>query len=68
MGHTTVCHWCKESLTFVIGKGWVHPEGGLYAMRCPDCGWTGAPYPSPRECPRCGGNNMRDDHCAMPVG
>jgi hypothetical protein len=61
----SVCHWCGQNLKFVAGRGWVHPEGGTYMMRCPDCGWTGALYPSPMDCPACGGHGLRDDHCVM---
>jgi len=25
-----ICLWCREELTFVWGKGWVHPDGNLY--------------------------------------
>lgn len=59
------CMWCKQELRFT-GRGWVHAEGGTYMMRCPDCGWRGAPYPSPTACPRCGSRNVRDDHAALP--
>jgi primosomal protein N' len=61
-----ICRWCEQPLRFVTGKGWVHQEGGIYAMYCPHCGWRGAPYPSPSRCPRCGSNQVRDDHCALP--
>lgn len=36
-------------------------------MCCPDCGWMGTPYPSPMDCPKCGGRNLRDEHCVHPV-
>ena len=65
MSSATVCLWCGQGLRYVAGRGWVHQEGGTYMMRCPDCGWTGAPYPSPVACPSCGSRNLRDDHCAM---
>jgi DNA-directed RNA polymerase subunit RPC12/RpoP len=61
-----VCQWCGQSLTF-SHRGWVHQDGGIYAMRCPDCGWQGARYPSPVRCPRCESRALRDDHCAQPV-
>jgi DNA-directed RNA polymerase subunit RPC12/RpoP len=59
------CIWCGEPLRFVPGRGWVHEEGGSYVMRCRQCGWKGAPYPSPAQCPRCGSEGLRDDHCAL---
>jgi len=59
------CSRCGQLLRFVRGRGWVHPEGGTYAMRCPDCDWTGAPYPSPMDCPQCGSRKLRDDHCVL---
>lgn len=62
-----ICMWCGEQLTFTISRGWVHQEGGTYKVRCPDCGWMGAPYPSPTRCPECGSRRIRDDHCVLPV-
>jgi|GEM_PF-1895498 len=61
-----ICRWCAQPLSFEASRGWTHPEGGLYMMRCDRCGWRGAPYPSPTHCPQCGGEAM-DDHCALPV-
>jgi len=26
------CHWCNEPLVFKRGRGWVHLEGGTYAL------------------------------------
>lgn len=67
-GLTKACLYCEEPLHWEQGRGWVHPGGGTYAMRCDDCGWSGAPYPSPSHCPRCGHwRNMRDSHCALVV-
>lgn len=60
------CLYCKELLHFVEGRGYVHPEGGGYKMFCPSCGWRGAPYPSPANCPQCGSREVRDDHYAWP--
>lgn len=62
-----VCHWCREPLRWEPSRGWVHQEGGTCKMKCPDCGWEGAPYPSPAQCPHCGSKNVRDDHCVLPV-
>ncbi len=62
-----VCQWCKQPLRFDRSRGWVHPGGGVYLMRCEACGWTGAPYPSPTRCPRCGSTSVRDDHVALAV-
>jgi len=63
---SATCIWCGEPLKFIMGRGWVHPEGGLYKMRCDSCRWSGAPYPSPRHCPNCGSGGLRDDHIARP--
>ena len=61
------CLHCKEPLRFEPDRGWVHAEGGAYAMRCDSCGWTGAPAPSPGSCPNCGDRHqLRDDHCVLP--
>jgi hypothetical protein len=64
---SVACLVCQEPLTFAVGRGWVHTEGGTYMMRCAACGWRGAPTPSPKACPRCGAvRQLRDDHCANP--
>lgn len=61
------CLYCGEVLHFDRMRGWVHlQDGGTYMMYCPDCGWRGAPYPSPVRCPNCGSKGVRDDHCATP--
>jgi len=61
------CLYCGQPLAWVRERGYVHLDGGgSYMMRCPDCGWQGAPYPSPVSCPQCGCKNVRDDHCAAP--
>lgn len=62
---TAPCLYCPEELRFIAGRGWVHHQGGVYAVRCAGCRWTGAPETSPTECPACGGA-VRDDHCATP--
>lgn len=67
MEREAICQWCGEPLHFVPGRGWVHEEGGLYVMYCPKCRWRGAPYPSPKVCPRCGSKEVRDHHCALPM-
>jgi rubrerythrin len=57
---------CGETLTWTE-RGWVHPAGGGYAMRCDRCGHRAAPYPSPKACPACGAvREWRDDHAAAP--
>ena len=62
-----ICHWCHEELRFILGRGYIHRQGGIYAMVCRACGWKGALYPSPTACPQCGqGHELRDDHCARP--
>lgn len=61
------CFWCGEELTFNVNRGWVHPEGGSYMQRCKRCGWKGAPHPSPWKCPKCGSDDVVDDHAALPV-
>jgi len=61
------CTWCHQPLRWAgHRRGWVHEEGGLYMMRCPECDWQGAPHPSPTSCPQCGSLKLRDDHCALP--
>jgi len=51
---------------FTPPRGWHHAEGGIYVMRCEDCGHRVAPYPSPRACPSCGSvRGWRDDRCAQ---
>jgi len=61
------CLYCGDLLRFEPGRGWVHSEGGTYRVRCGNCGWEGAPFPTPTHCPRCGSRDVRDDHCATPV-
>lgn len=64
----TVCLYCKQPLVFVIGRGWVHQDGGVYAMSCGACGFAQATYPSSAACPRCGSvRQWRDDHVARPT-
>lgn len=61
------CMYCDQRVRFDNRRGWVHPEGGAYMVKCKDCGWHGAPYPSPITCPECGSENVVDDHCVRPV-
>ena len=60
------CLYCRQLLSWDQRTGWTHPEGGGYMQRCPECGWTGAPFPSRARCPGCGSPELRDDHCAQP--
>ena len=62
-----ICLHCEQTLTHSSWRGWMHPEGGLYMVVCPKCGWKGAPYPAPLACPTCGFKNLRDDHGAFPM-
>ncbi len=62
-----ICQYCKDELRFIPGRGWTHSQGGVYRMKCPECGWEGAPWPSPKVCPVCGSAEVRDEHCALPV-
>jgi hypothetical protein len=62
-----ICQSCDQALTHSSVRGWLHPEGGRYMVYCSDCGWKGAPYPSPVICPNCDSKKLRDDHCAFPV-
>ena len=62
-----VCRWCGQTLRFDAARGWVHPQGGAYMMKCRRCGWKGALWPSPTRCPACGSASLEDDHCVMPV-
>lgn len=63
---TLPCLYCDEQLEFRPADGWVHPDGGIYALRCGGCGWTGAPSSRPEKCPECGSVGLRDDHAAAP--
>ena len=64
-----ICQHCRQELKFVQGRGWVHPEGGSYMMRCTNCGHKKALFPPPTSCPNCGasGNKWIDDHCVLAV-
>lgn len=63
-----ICGRCEQTLRFDENQLlYVHPEGNLYVIICCDCGWKGAPYPSPLDCPKCGSTQLHDDHCAQPV-
>jgi len=59
---------CGEALTYRERYGWAHAGGNIYVMRCDACGWKGSPYPppSPKLCPRCHRDTVRDDHAAQP--
>ncbi|MEM4217571.1 MAG: hypothetical protein QXZ09_06080 [Candidatus Methanomethylicaceae archaeon] len=60
------CLYCKAPLRFDQGKGWVHPGGALYMMRCSNCGrFTDDPIVQKRQFCQCGGYFV-DDHCAVP--
>lgn len=62
-----LCLRCGEGLKYDIARGWIHGgQGGALYMYCRSCGWRGAPYPLPVECPRCGFKQLRDEHVAMP--
>jgi hypothetical protein len=74
----TVCHWCREALTFVPGRGWLHPAGNLYLSHveerpCLRCGRRDADGKGPKGkgCAYCqyrGTVSVTvDDHCALPV-
>lgn len=60
------CLWCRQPIVFVQGQGWLHPEGGLYMRRCPNCEWKGAPALEPDLCPSCHGAKVVDHHLATP--
>ena len=62
-----ICSTCKQTLIHDRARGWLHPEGGMFMVICPACGWKAAPYPSPVICPNCGSKKLRDDHGAFPV-
>jgi hypothetical protein len=62
----TICHHCRQPVLLTTDRGWVHAEGGTYAMYCPVCAWHGAPYPAPWRCPSCGSEKVRDDHHVRP--
>jgi len=66
------CLHCGRTVVYQKARGWVHagPDGkprGSYMMRCDNCGYADAPYPSPVACPCCGAfRAWRDDYCAAP--
>jgi len=62
-----ICQGCGQTLTHSTVRGWMHPEGGMFMVICPACGWKAAPYPSPLTCPKCGNTELRDDHGAFPI-
>src|SRR3972149_8401298 len=45
-----ICQSCGQALTHSSVRGWMHPEGGMFMVVCPACGWKGGPYPSPGTC------------------
>ena len=73
-----ICYWCREPLTFVPRKGWLHPAGNLYVSHteerpCRQCGRRNYYGKGPKGpgCPLCQYRGFVlvtvDDHCAMPV-
>ncbi|MEW6555058.1 MAG: hypothetical protein AB1384_12325 [Actinomycetota bacterium] len=50
----TYCQWCKETLHYIRGKGWVHEDGNTYVTRKE---WNEV----------LGRFDEVDDHCALPV-
>ncbi len=65
-----ICGVCRAPLTFVLGKGWRHPNGELVVqreVRChePPVGRRCAGA----DCKRCKGSGriMIDDHLSQPV-
>ena len=62
-----LCGHCGQTLAFENGRGYVHPEGGIYMQYCRWCGWRAAPRFSCRICPVCQADDVRDDHCVLPV-
>lgn len=64
------CRVCRAPLTFVPGKGWLHPDGRLYVqreVRCHDL--KVGRMCAGDHCRRCSGSGriLIDDHCAQPV-
>lgn len=60
------CMYCSRPLRFEPERGWVHPGGSLYLMRCAVCGTT-SDLGSLISCPECGAEReWRDDHAALP--
>jgi hypothetical protein len=61
------CFYCHLPLAFESnGVGWIHSGGSAQALRCKECGWGGAPRPSPVLCPSCGIGTLRASHLAKP--
>jgi hypothetical protein len=72
------CRVCGQLLRFVVGKGYLHPNGELYITRqekraCLKCGGRVGLFQdvAGKGCVACDGTGMRtvtlDDHCAQPV-
>ena len=63
-----ICNWCQSILVYKAGKGFIHPGGGLYVVRCDRCGWQSDMEEDQwlTRCPNCG-EMVRDDHVALAV-
>lgn len=42
-------------------------EYGLWRLSCHDCGYEGAPYPLPNECPKCLSSNIKKTQGRIPI-
>lgn len=67
MMNNKFCRICNRPLTFDKGRGWVHPGGSTYVMRCKHCGHESDLITETREvhCPKCGSPDWVDDHCVQ---
>ena len=59
------CLYCGAPLRFMPVEAWRHPGGGVYLVRCKDCG---AVHDAPvvARCERCLSDRMVDEHVATP--
>ena len=65
----TLCRICSQPLLDHPVRGWLHEEGGIYAMRCDRCNAQSATDPLPASCPTCGEDRKwRLHHSARPAG
>ena len=62
-----ICSVCGQPLHFAKGRGYLHPNGSLYVLRCKRCGYKNSLGILPERCPGCGQETVwLDDHCTLP--
>ena len=62
-----VCRMCRKPVHFEHHKGYIHDGGGMYMMKCRDCGEKFSPAKLTVNCPKCNSRNVVDDHCVYAV-